>query len=110
VTRAVVSMVWTTVPDDDVARRLARELVEARLVACVNILPAIRSIYRWQGKIDDTAEVLMVMKTAASRVPALITEVERRHPYDVPEVVAMEISTGSTPYLDWVVRETETTA
>lgn len=105
------SEVWAvlcTCPDGDTARRLAAGLVEARLAACVNILPEIRSIYRWQGETCDDAEVLMIAKTTPPNYPGVERWLREHHPYDVPEVLALSVQAGSRDYLDWVWHETAT--
>ena len=96
-----------TAPSEEVAARLAKEAVEARLAACVNLVRGVRSIYRWQGKIEDEAEVLMVIKTTASRVEALERFIIERHPYDTPEFLVGAIEGGASRYLDWLAKETE---
>lgn len=101
-----VRVVLCTCPDEDSAFGLARGLVEARLAACVNILPEIRSVYRWQGDVQSEAESLMVIKTTAQRYPKLEAWLETNHPYDVPEVLAVPIESGLGAYLDWVAEET----
>lgn len=102
-----VRVVLVTAPDADSGGRIARVLVEERLVACVNLLPGIRSIYRWQGRVEDDAEVLLVAKTTAARCDAVAARVKALHPYELPEVVALPVAEGSRAYLDWVVRESE---
>lgn len=99
-------VVYVTTPTDKAAE-LARALVERRLVACVNIVPSVRSIYHWKGEVCDEAESLLVMKTAGWRFDALCRAVVELHPYEVPEVVALPIVAGHDPYLHWV--DTETT-
>jgi periplasmic divalent cation tolerance protein len=85
------------------ARRIARAVVEARLAACVNILPgAVTSIYRWKGRVESARERLLFIKTSRKRLAKLQTVVERRHSYDVPEFIALPISAGSRAYLDWM--------
>jgi periplasmic divalent cation tolerance protein len=103
-----VYVVLCTCPDGDVARRLAGGLVEARLAACVNVLPEIRSIYRWQGETCDDAEVLMIIKTTQAACPELERWLRSNHPYEVPEVLALPVEGGSHAYLDWVAQETLT--
>ena len=100
-------MVLCTCPDPATAERLARGLVGGGLAACVNILPQIRSIYRWQGETQDDAEVLMVAKTTRSAYAGLEAWLAEEHPYDVPEVLALPVRAGAGAYLDWVVNETE---
>lgn len=97
-----VRVVLVTAPDADVAARLARALVGESLAACVNLVPQIRSIYRWQGEIQDDAEVLLVIKTTEERMTALCERVSALHPYDLPEVLALPAAGGSGAYLDWV--------
>jgi periplasmic divalent cation tolerance protein len=85
------------------ARRIARELVEARLVACGNILEApVRSIYRWKGRLESAKEYLLIIKTARHRFEALEKTVKRLHSYGVPEIIALPVAEGSTAYLDWI--------
>jgi len=98
-------MVWCTAPDEEAAARIARALVEERLAACVNVLPGVRSTYRWQGAVESAAEVLLVAKTAASRFDALRDRVKSLHPYELPEIVAVKVALGSADYLDWALRE-----
>ncbi len=102
-----IRVVLCTCPDERVAQALASGLVEARLAACVNVLPQIRSTYRWQGAVHDEAESLMVIKTGASRLAALQGWLVEHHPYDVPEVVALPVEQGLPAYLEWVARETD---
>jgi len=100
-----VRVALSTAPDADTAARIARALVEERLAACVNLVPAVRSIYRWQDRIEDQAEVLLVIKTRAERVEALGARLRALHPYELPELVALPVSAGLAPYLDWVAAE-----
>jgi periplasmic divalent cation tolerance protein len=95
-------VILCTCPDEGTASRLARGLVEAQLAACVNILPGIRSIYRWQGAVSDDSEVLMVIKSLASRLDDLEAWLLEHHPYDVPEVVALPAEKVSADYLAWI--------
>lgn len=101
-----VYAVLCTCPDSEVARRLAGGLLEAGLAACVNVLPEIRSIYRWQGETCDDAEVLMIIKTTQTAYPELERWLLANHPYDVPEVLALPVGLGSSSYLKWVEQET----
>ncbi|HEX2062035.1 MAG TPA: divalent-cation tolerance protein CutA, partial [Thermoanaerobaculia bacterium] len=96
--------VLTTVGPDFDARALARELVELRLAACVNIVERIRSVYRWQGKIEDDAEQLLVIKTADARVDALREALFQRHPYEVPEFVIVPVAGTSDAYGAWLLQ------
>ncbi|GIZ53409.1 divalent-cation tolerance protein CutA [Noviherbaspirillum aridicola] len=99
-------LVISNLPDAQSAETLARALVEQGLAACVNILPAVRSVYRWQGAIEDATEVTLFIKTAAHRYPELETAVRRLHPYEVPELIALPITAGLPAYLQWVIGET----
>ena len=99
-------MVFCTVPSGEVAAELARALVGEKLAACVNIVPGLRSIYRWNGEICDDAELLLIIKTARDRFEALRARLVQRHPYECPEVVALGIEDGNPSYLDWIVNET----
>ncbi len=100
-----VAVVLVTAPDEEKAASLARALVEERLIACANLVPRVRSIYRWQGAVHDEAEVLLVMKTRAARFEALCARVKALHPYSVPEVLRVDVGAGHQPYLDWVLGE-----
>jgi periplasmic divalent cation tolerance protein len=95
-------VVLSTCPTPAVATELARALVEQGHAACVNVLPAVRSIYRWQGKVQSDEEALLVIKTTAGRFRELREALVARHPYEVPEVVALRVADGHHPYLDWL--------
>lgn len=95
-------VVYVTAPDLDVATRLGRALVEEELAACCNLVPGVRSIYRWQGAVQEDGEVLLVIKTRAARLEALTARVVALHPYDLPEVIALPVTAGHLPYLAWV--------
>jgi len=88
------------------AERIARALVTSQLAACVNIIPSIRSIYRWQGAIEDAAEHMLVIKTRTELYEALEREIRTLHSYEVPEVIAMPIERGLPAYLEWIAAET----
>ena len=94
--------IFVTADDVELARRIAEELVEHRLVACVNIVPGIESIYRWQGAIQRDREVLMIMKTSGHRFAEVEAKVKELHTYQVPEVIAVPIDRGSQEYLNWL--------
>jgi len=94
--------VYVTAADEDQAADLARALLERGLIACANLLPRVRSLYLWNGEVQDDHEVAMLLKTRNDRVEELVVAVERLHPYDVPCVVAWPIVAGSEAYLDWV--------
>jgi periplasmic divalent cation tolerance protein len=100
-----VRVVLTTFERTEDAVRIISMLVEEQLVACGNLIPGVRSIYRWQGAVEDAPEVLCVLKTAASRLPTLVDRLQQLHPYDVPEILVLPVDGGSTAYLDWVRTE-----
>jgi len=100
-------LVFTTLPSADKAAELAKALVEERLAACANLLPAIRSIYRWQGKLQDENEVLLLLKTRAEHLERLKLRILELHPYEVPEVLAVPVEAGYQPYLEWLAGETK---
>ena len=100
-------VVYITAPNEEESVRIARKLVEGRLAACVNIINNIRSIYRWQGKIEDGSEVLMIVKTKKKLFKDLLFKVKELHSYDVPEVIALPIVDGSEEYLKWLKEVTE---
>lgn len=101
-----VRSVYLTFPDVDSALSTARTLVEERLVACVNVLPRATSVYRWEEKVVSEEEVVAFAKTTADKVPAVVDRVGELHPYDVPCVVALAVTGGAAPYLEWVGEET----
>jgi periplasmic divalent cation tolerance protein len=95
-----------TCPDFETAQGLARQLVESSLVACVNVVPGLRSIYRWNGSVCEDTEVLMILKTTGDRLEAARERLLQLHPYDLPEFVALAVSSGHDPYLRWVADST----
>lgn len=99
-------LILCTCPDAESAGRIARTLVDERLAACVNRLPGVTSVYRWQGEIHEDGEVLLLIKTRRELFEALRARVMALHPYDVPEVIALEIAAGHAPYLQWLRAET----
>ncbi len=103
-TDAIVVLV--TAPTAEQAASLARALVGERLAACGNVVPGIRSIYRWEGKVQDEEEALLVLKTTRARFDALRERVLALHPYQVPEVLALPVEAGSAAYLAWITGET----
>ena len=102
---AEVQVALVTAPDPSTAERIARALVEERLAACVNLVPGLRSVYRWEGAVEEAEEVLLVVKTRSDRARALEKRVVALHPYDVPEVLRFAAAGGHAPYLDWVCKE-----
>jgi periplasmic divalent cation tolerance protein len=99
-------VVLCTCPDDAAAERIASALVEERLAACVNRVPGIASTYRWQGKVDRARECLLLIKTTSERFDALRERIVALHPYELPEVIAVDIALGHAPYLAWIATET----
>lgn len=99
-------VVLITAPNEDVAAEMAKNIVASRLAACVNIIRNIRSIYRWQGKIEDESEVLMLVKTRKEHFRELEKRVRELHPYAVPEIIALPIIEGFEGYLGWLEEET----
>lgn len=98
-------IVYTTCSDPMEAGKLARRLIETRLAACVNVIPSAVSYYRWQGKIENSAEVMLMIKTARARVDAVRAELERSHSYELPELIVVPIVDGSVNYLAWLEKE-----
>lgn len=99
-------LVLTNLPDAESAGKLANLLVESQLAACVNILAPCRSVYRWQGKIEDAEETPLLIKTRAERYTELETAIIANHPYELPEIIAVPIERGLPAYLTWVAAQT----
>jgi len=100
-------VVFMTAANGEEATRLAEMLVGAHLAACVQILPEMESVYRWQGKIERQSEVLLIAKTTKAKFDELEREVRALHSYDTPEIIAVPVITGSAPYLDWLNSATD---
>jgi periplasmic divalent cation tolerance protein len=99
-------LIFTNLPDQASAQALATALVSERLAACVNILAPCRSTYRWQGAIENAQEVPVLIKTSESRYAALEAAIRARHPYELPEIIAVPVAHGLPDYLSWVTAET----
>lgn len=99
-------VVLSTAPDREHAIRIAQTLVEESLAACVNLLDSIESIYRWEGKLEQAREVGMIIKTTGSRLPELEARLTGLHPYQLPELIAWEVTAGSAAFIDWVIAQT----
>jgi periplasmic divalent cation tolerance protein len=99
-------VVLTTVTSEDEAMTLVRALLDRRLIACGTMLPGARSLYRWEDRIADEPEVVVLLKTRSERVPALESAFVELHPYKVPELLALPVSAGMEQYLGWIGRET----
>jgi periplasmic divalent cation tolerance protein len=103
-------LVLCACPDAACASRIAQALVAERLAACVNRIGGIASTYRWQGRVDNDSEVLLLIKSVRDRFDALRERILALHPYELPEVIAVDIGLGHAPYLDWIARETASDA
>ncbi|MHB8872700.1 MAG: divalent-cation tolerance protein CutA [Myxococcaceae bacterium] len=97
-----ICLVLVTAPNLDKAAELGRTVVEEGLAACANLVPGLRSIYRWEGKVHDEGEVLMLLKTRDALFDALRERIVSLHPYQCPEVLKLAVDAGHAPYLDWV--------
>jgi len=95
-------LVFSTFPDADTARRVAHLLVEEKLAACVNLIPQIESIYRWQGAIETASEVFALIKTTIGKYQLLEGRIRELHPYEVPEIISLRIDSGHLDYLRWI--------
>lgn len=100
-------LVLTNMPDASSAHALAHRLVEQKLAACVNILPAIQSVYRWQGAVEEALEVTLFIKTVQQCYAKVQSTILSVHPYQTPEIIAVEINQGLPAYLDWMTQETK---
>ena len=100
--KSEVMVVLCTFPDFEKARQIGAVLVEKQVAACINLIPGVTSIYRWEGKIEEEGEVLGVIKTTAEAYAALETAILELHPYDTPEVLALPVGKGAEKYLAWV--------
>ena len=95
-------LVWCTCPSSEVADRIAQQIVEKRLAACANIIPGVKSVYRWQGKIIQDQECIMMIKTTKDQFDALAAEIIEMHPYELPELITVNIDQGLEAYLQWI--------
>jgi len=102
----MVSIIYSTTGSVEEARKIARILVEEKLVACVNVIPKIESIYRWQGNIEEDSECVLLAKTTDKNIDKTIQRIKELHSYDVPDIVAIPITQGFKEYLNWVEDET----
>jgi periplasmic divalent cation tolerance protein len=98
--------IFTTTPTKADARRIVRELISSRLAACASILPRVESVFRWKGKINNEPEFLVIVKTQRSFFRDVAKQIEKLHPYEVPEIIALPVSNGSSKYLKWVKENT----
>ncbi|MGB8275177.1 MAG: divalent-cation tolerance protein CutA [Alphaproteobacteria bacterium] len=102
--------VYVTAPSLDEARRIGRALVDERLAACVNIIDGMSSMFWWEGKIDEARETVLIAKTRASRVRAIVARVKKMHSYSCPCVVALKVEEGNPRFLEWIAKETDRAA
>jgi len=102
----MVAIVYTTINKIQDGRRIARTLVEEKLVSCVNIIPKIESVYRWKGKIENDEEVILIAKTVDKNVKKTIQRIKTLHPYELPDIVVIPIIGGLKEYLDYITNET----
>jgi periplasmic divalent cation tolerance protein len=100
-------LVMTSLPDQDAAKALAKRLIDGHLAACVQIQTGVQSIYRWEGRICEEQEAVLVAKTTAAQWPAISAFIKQNHPYDVPEIIAQPITHSDTDYARWVFAETK---
>lgn len=99
-------LIITNCPDEEVANAIALAVVEEKLAACVNILPRVQSVYRWQGAVESASEIPLLIKSTAENYPALEQRIAELHPYEVPEIIALPITHGLPAYLNWLAAET----
>jgi periplasmic divalent cation tolerance protein len=104
-TQTEVMLVLCNAPDGSTARQLAHGLIEARLAACVNLLAPVESVYHWEGKVETSTEVPLLIKTTRAAWPQVLAQLAEQHPYAVPEIIALPVTAGLPAYLDWVSRE-----
>jgi len=100
-------LVLSTAGSEEEARKIAKHLVEQQLAACVNIIPQIESIYRWQGKVESSQEWLLLIKTTTERFPSVCGVIRELHSYELPECIAIAIDDGNTQYLQWIGQAVE---
>lgn len=99
-------LIITNCPDEETANAIALALVEAKLAACVNILPRVQSLFRWQGVVESATEIPLLIKATSANYPALEAKIRQLHPYEVPEIIALPVTHGLPAYLNWVAAET----
>jgi periplasmic divalent cation tolerance protein len=100
-------LILTNVPDQATAEKLAQALIDNRAAACVNVLAPCRSIYRWQGRMETATEIPLLIKSTVANFPLVVEIVRARHPYDVPELIALPITHGLPAYFNWLATETD---
>ncbi|SFA94418.1 divalent cation tolerance protein [Collimonas sp. OK607] len=100
-------LILTNLPDAASAQALAQQLAERKLAACVNIMPAVQSVYRWHGAVEQASEVTVLIKSVSSRYAELEIAIKAAHPYELPEIIALPIVAGLPAYLNWITAETQ---
>ena len=103
-------LIYNTVPNEEVGQKIAQALVEQQLAACVSMVPGLKSVYRWQGKVEHANEICLMIKTTSDRLEELQASLLSLHPYTVPELIAVPITGGLPTYLQWIVDETSSDA
>ncbi|MBS7626619.1 divalent-cation tolerance protein CutA [Candidatus Bathyarchaeota archaeon] len=98
--------VLVTCPDEETATKIARSLTDKRLAACINITSKVKSIYRWEGKVEEADEHLLIIKSKRKLLKKIVEDVKANHPYKTPEVISLQIVGGSKEYIDWIMKET----
>merc|ERR1712154_483158 len=97
-----LSLMYVMVPDMETAKKLAKPLIQNKQAACVNIIPQVTSVYEWEGEIEESSELVMLIKTSTSRVEEISTFIRENHPYDVAAAISIKIDNGNPPFLDWI--------
>jgi periplasmic divalent cation tolerance protein len=103
----MISLIYTTINNEEDAKKIANYLVDEQIVACVNIIPNVQSIYRWKGKIEEEREFLLIAKTVDENVIKAINKIKKLHNYEIPDIISIPINNGYSEYLDYIKRETE---
>ena len=103
----MISLIYTTINNEEDAKKIANYLIEEQIVACVNIIPNVQSIYRWKGKIEEEKEFLLIAKTVDENVIKAINKIKKLHNYEIPDIISIPINNGYSEYLDYIKRETE---
>lgn len=103
----MISLIYTTINNEEDAKKIANYLIEEQIVACVNIIPNVQSIYRWKGKIEEEREFLLIAKTVDENIIKAINKIKKLHNYEIPDIISIPINNGYSEYLDYIKRETE---
>ena len=103
----MISVIYTTIDNEQDARKIAHFLIEEQIVACVNIIPNVESIYRWKGKIEEDKEFILIAKTVDENVLKAIKRIKELHNYELPDIISIPVNNGYSEYLEYIKRETE---